>query len=125
MTSMIFPNNNNPISGQQASGKKREVSVDMPTRSAEQVKMASIPSTVGERVRSDEEAIQELQKAINAIQGPQKTFEISVHEKTHAIMIKVLNKDTGELIREVPPEKILDLAAHMMEITGIIVDEKV
>lgn len=51
-------------------------------------------------------------------------FEISVHEKTHTIMIKVLNKETGDLIREVPPEKILDVAARMMEITGIIVDKK-
>jgi flagellar protein FlaG len=40
-------------------------------------------------------------------------------------MVKVLNKDTGELIREVPPEKTLDLVASMMEIAGILVDEKI
>ncbi|MBW4081664.1 flagellar protein FlaG [Paenibacillus sp. S150] len=75
--------------------------------------------------KSQEQVVAELQKAIDAIQGPQKSLEISVHAKTHAIMIKVLNKETGELIREVPPEKILDLAARMMEITGIIVDKKI
>ncbi|MEC0234305.1 flagellar protein FlaG [Paenibacillus kribbensis] len=74
--------------------------------------------------QTHEQTIQQLQKAIEAIQGPQKMFEISVHEKTHTIMIKVLNKETGDLIREVPPEKILDVAARMMEITGIIVDKK-
>lgn len=74
--------------------------------------------------KTEEQVIAELQKAIDAIQGPKKSLEISIHEKTHAIMIKVLNKETGELIREVPPEKILDLAARMMEITGIIVDKK-
>ncbi|WP_167686495.1 flagellar protein FlaG, partial [Paenibacillus polymyxa] len=30
----------------------------------------------------------------------------------------------GELIREIPPEKTLDLVAKMMEIAGILVDEK-
>ncbi|MNP87072.1 flagellar protein FlaG [compost metagenome] len=50
---------------------------------------------------------------------------MSVHEKTHQILVKVLNKETGELIREIPPEKTLDLVAKMMEIAGILIDEKV
>lgn len=81
--------------------------------------------SIAEMNESQEETINELNKAIEAIQGPQKSFEISVHEETQAIMIKVMNKETGDVIREVPPEKILDLAAHMMEITGIIIDKKV
>ncbi|EHS55366.1 flagellar protein FlaG [Paenibacillus sp. Aloe-11] len=97
-----------------AGAKKEETSVD-PAQSVISAKAQ----------QTHEQTIQQLQKAIDAIQGPQKMFEISVHEKTHAIMIKVLNKETGDLIREVPPEKILDLAARMMEITGIIVDKKV
>ena len=40
-------------------------------------------------------------------------------------MVKVLNKENGELIREIPPEKTLDLVANMMEIAGILIDEKV
>ncbi|MFB5266724.1 flagellar protein FlaG [Paenibacillus enshidis] len=75
--------------------------------------------------QDQEKVIADLQKAIRAIQGPQKQFEISMHEQTHTVMIKVIDKETGDLIREVPPEKILDLAARMMEITGLIIDEKV
>ncbi len=69
--------------------------------------------------------IRTIERAVKSLQGPQTTLEISIHEKTHDIMVKVLNKDTGELIREVPPEKTLDLVAKMMEIAGILVDEKV
>ncbi|WP_433923777.1 flagellar protein FlaG [Paenibacillus taichungensis] len=87
--------------------------------------IANQTTSIAQMNESQKETINELNKAIEAIQGPQKSFEISVHEETHAIMIKVLNKETGDLIREVPPEKILDLAAHMMEITGIIFDKKV
>ncbi|MNW69268.1 flagellar protein FlaG [compost metagenome] len=62
---------------------------------------------------------------MKALQGPETTLDISIHEKTHDIMVKVLNKETGEVLREIPPEKTLDLVAKMMEIAGILIDEKV
>lgn len=74
---------------------------------------------------AEEQLIKTIERAVKSLQGPQTTLEISVHEKTHDIMVKVLNKDTGELIREVPPEKTLDLVAKMMEIAGILIDEKI
>nr|WP_269323285.1 flagellar protein FlaG [Paenibacillus sp. FSL P4-0081] len=73
----------------------------------------------------EEQLIRTIERAVKSLQGPQTTLEISIHEKTHDIMVKVLNKDTGELIREVPREKTLDLVAKMMEIAGILVDEKI
>ncbi|MNI49837.1 flagellar protein FlaG [compost metagenome] len=103
--------------------KKETTGSASPAQSSEQVKAQAVGPA--DSPKSQEQIIADLQKAIDAIQGPQKSLEISVHKETHAIMIKVLNKETGELIREVPPEKILDLAARMMEITGIIVDKKV
>ncbi|MCQ4088818.1 flagellar protein FlaG [Saccharibacillus sp. JS10] len=84
------------------------------------------PMTTIPQIHQDQEkTIQELKKAIDAIQGPQKSLEISVHKKTNAIMIKVMNKETGDTIREIPSEKILDVVAKMMEYTGILVDKKV
>lgn len=74
---------------------------------------------------AEEQLIRNIERAVKSLQGPQTTLEISIHEKTHDIMVKVLNKDTGELIREIPPEKTIDLVAKMMEIAGILVDERV
>jgi flagellar protein FlaG len=51
-------------------------------------------------------------------------FQYSVHEETHQIMIKVINKQTQEVIREIPPEKILDIVANLWKIAGLIIDEK-
>ncbi|MEZ3506485.1 MAG: flagellar protein FlaG [Lachnospiraceae bacterium] len=47
-----------------------------------------------------------------------------VHEKTNRIMIKILDKDTKEVIKEFPPEKTLDMIASIWEMAGILVDEK-
>lgn len=73
----------------------------------------------------EEQVVKALDRALKALQGPMTTFEVSVHKETKAIMVKVLNKETGELIREIPPEKTLDLVANMVEIAGIMVDERI
>lgn len=73
----------------------------------------------------EEQLIRTIEKAVKSLQGPETTLDISIHEKTREIMVKVLNKDTGDVIREVPPERTLDLVASMMEIAGILIDEKV
>nr|WP_028559283.1 flagellar protein FlaG [Paenibacillus pinihumi] len=72
----------------------------------------------------EEQLVRSIDRAIKALQGPETAVEISVHEKTRAFMVKVLNKETGELIREIPPEKTLELVAKMMEFAGIIIDER-
>jgi flagellar protein FlaG len=38
--------------------------------------------------------------------------------------VKVLNKDNGEVIREIPSEKTLDFVAKLREATGILIDER-
>ncbi|ASW43124.1 flagellar protein FlaG [Clostridium isatidis] len=71
---------------------------------------------------------EDLDKAINKLNDLLKvenTFvEYSVHKKLGDIMVKVINRDTKEVIMEYPPEKILDLVAKMCEMAGIIVDSK-
>ena len=39
-------------------------------------------------------------------------------------MVKVIDAETNEVIREIPPEKILDLVATIWEMMGLIIDEK-
>lgn len=73
----------------------------------------------------EEQTVRALEKVLKALEGPETTLQVSVHKETKAIMVKVLNKDTGELIREIPPEKTLDIVANMMEIAGIIIDQKI
>jgi flagellar protein FlaG len=40
-------------------------------------------------------------------------------------MVKVVNKDTGNLIREIPPKEVLDLAAKLDEMIGILFDKTI
>lgn len=52
------------------------------------------------------------------------TSEFGIHEKTHRVTVKIVDKTTKEVIKELPPEKTLDMIAKMWEYAGLIVDEK-
>lgn len=65
--------------------------------------------------------IAEMNRKIN---NSNEEAVFGVHEKTNRIMIKILNKDTKEVIKEFPPEKTLDMIASIWEMAGILVDEK-
>lgn len=65
-----------------------------------------------------------IEKANKKLEGADKEFEFAIHEKTKQIMIKVLDVNTKEVIKELPPEKILDMVAAMCENAGLFVDEK-
>lgn len=91
--------------------------------------------TRGERHRTPEktggnqvdelEVIRAIEHANRALEGVYTQFEFSIHEKTREIMVKVIDRDSGEVIREIPPEQILDMVAKMWELAGILVDERV
>ena len=51
-------------------------------------------------------------------------LRFSIHKKTKQIMVKIIDTNTQEVIKEVPPEKILDMVASMMERAGLIVDRR-
>lgn len=50
--------------------------------------------------------------------------EFSYHEKTNRITITVKDSETNEVIKEIPPEKTLDMIAKTLELAGLLVDEK-
>ena len=50
--------------------------------------------------------------------------QFSYHEKTKRISVKIFDKDTNEVIREIPPEETLDMIAKMYELAGLMIDEK-
>lgn len=47
-----------------------------------------------------------------------------IHEGTNRVTIKIVNKETKEVIREFPPEKTLDMIAKMWDLAGLMVNEK-
>ena len=49
-------------------------------------------------------------------------LEFVVHKQTGRIKVTVLDKETGEMIREVPPQQVLDLMAKIEKLMGVLFD---
>ncbi|OQC24905.1 MAG: flagellar protein FlaG [Deltaproteobacteria bacterium ADurb.Bin072] len=54
-----------------------------------------------------------------------RSIQFSIDESSRDIVVRVVDKDTGEVIREVPPESIQKLREKMAELTGLLVEEEV
>lgn len=77
----------------------------------------------------DEEAVsRKMKDAIDKVNQkivPTKTrCEFSYHEETKRVSIKVIDQNTEEVIKEIPPEETLDMLSKVWELAGLLVDER-
>ena len=65
--------------------------------------------------------VADVQKNLNIMHNVDLQF--SVHEASGKIKVTVTEESSGEIIREIPPEEILRLAAKFDEMVGMIFDK--
>lgn len=107
--------------------------VATPSKMEDNNQMEKQPDSTKEQGRyevenADEVSPDKVKKAIDEInhkiRPTHTSCQFSYHEKTNRITIKVIDDDTEEVIREIPPEKALDMLAKTLELEGILVDER-
>ena len=85
------------------SGGQQGGQSEQPTASAEAIK----------------KAVEEMNKKM-----ANSVAQFGIHEETNHITIKIVDKETKKVIKELPPEKTLDMIAKVWEMAGLLVDEK-
>ena len=76
-----------------------------------------------ERQPSNEQIRQAVEKFNKSmINNSEAVF--GIHEGTNRVTIKIVDKQSKEVIKELPAEKTLDMIAKVWEMAGILVDEK-
>ncbi len=68
-----------------------------------------------------DEAIEKLRSAGDLFN---KRLDFRVDEKTNRVVVKVIDTKTDKVIKEIPPEQLLHLAAKIQEMIGLLVDEE-
>ncbi len=85
-------------------------------------------ASAGSQQKKDELNSQRLKSAVNQANSKMKITrtgcEFVYHEETNRVSIKVYDKDTKEVLREIPPEESLEMLEKMWEIAGLLFDEK-
>ena len=69
---------------------------------------------------------EKIKKAVEQLNKnmPHSEAVFGIHDGTNRVMIKIVDKDTKEVIKEFPPEETLDMIAKVWELAGIMIDER-
>lgn len=69
---------------------------------------------------------EQLKKAVENLNNRMGHSEalFGIHDETNRVIIKIVDKETKEVIKELPPEKTLDMIAKAWELAGLLIDEK-
>ena len=74
----------------------------------------------------DKENITEAMEKMNDFLSPtRRNLKFELHDKLERYYVSVVDSDTDEVIKEIPPKKFLDMYAAMAEYMGILVDKKI
>lgn len=84
---------------------------------------------ISSQVNGQEVSKEKLQQAVDSVN---EIFEINhselkfvFHEGLEQYFVQLVNSDTEEVVREIPPKKLLDVFYEMQKLLGMMVDEKI
>lgn len=70
------------------------------------------------------------QKLVKAVDNANKIMEtyntelhFSIHEASGEMMVKIVSKKDNSVIREIPPEHVLNFVAHVKKMLGLMLDK--
>jgi len=76
------------------------------------------PTPTKEQVEQAAARVKEL------LHGTTSRLEIDIDPDLHKAVIKIFNGESGEIIRQIPSQELLDLAKHLAEPKGILIRER-
>lgn len=125
---------NNGVYKQMQGSLTKEVAAPVQTQQSGQDKVVVIQENAANNSGFDSSQNKEqyeeqrLRSALNVANTKMKNTstrcEFSYHEATKRVSIKVIDKDTEEVIKEIPPEETLEMVERMWELAGLLVDER-
>lgn len=68
------------------------------------------------------EGVDQLNKTVQAFK---KELKFKLHDKSERMMVEVVNLETHEIIKEIPPKEVLDMIGRIRKMVGLLLDENV
>jgi len=76
------------------------------------------------KANSEKQVKSAISKANNQLKFTSTRCEFTYYDDINRVAIKVIDKDTNEIIREIPPEETLELVQKLWEFAGLLYDKK-
>lgn len=115
--------------GREAQYQNSAVQADNRTAAVPRVEEKSKENDTGGQGKQEEQQQkyqEKIKKAVEQMNAKLYNSEaiFGIHDKTNRVVIKIVDKESKEVLKELPPEKTLDMIAKIWEMAGILVDEK-
>lgn len=68
---------------------------------------------------------QAVSKVKEVFQQSGSQLQIEVDPDLERVIVKILNEDSGEVIRQIPPKEVIDLAKNLPGSKGLLFEEQV
>jgi len=123
------------MSGVQGIGARREGAELLPLPPSEQGARAlrepmTMPARTS-RYQSEkfreatwDQLVEQVEQANRFFLNHHTHLEFSIHRETKEIIVRIVDSETQEVLKEIPPEKLLDLVAKLWEMAGLLIDER-
>lgn len=77
-----------------------------------------------ESSKNVEQAVEELEKGIQMLKDIQMgDLKIEFDKEADMKVVKIVDHKTGEVLKEIPPKEIVELAKNLNEMLGILFDK--
>lgn len=79
----------------------------------------------GSRGINQEDLVTATDNANKKIKDLKLNVELSYYKDTNQLIIKFVDSETKEIVKEYPPEKYLDMIQSLIDLAGLVVNKKV
>ncbi len=76
--------------------------------------------------QEEQSKVEHVVKSMNQFLQPLNTnVQFSFHEELNEYYVAIIDQETKEVVKEIPPKKLLDMYAEMAKFMGLFVDQKI
>lgn len=116
------------ISENQVAAQRAQV-VQTQTKIAEVNKVEAVEKEALSMQPKTENATVTIEEAVTAVndflKAENKTSKFVLHDGLDKYYVRLVDSETDEVIKEIPPESLLNAFYEMKKLAGMIVDEKI
>jgi flagellar protein FlaG len=101
----------------QPHGKAEEIVSLSPEVAASQIRESTAPA------ESREQAAERIRQMVDDIKERVTGVEFDIDSENNEIIVRVIKKESGDVVRQIPPEEILRLHSNLSDLRGLLLSE--
>jgi flagellar protein FlaG len=110
-----------------------EIRRSLPVHSFQQAKPAVLDENVIKHNKQadqigpakNDDVVKNLETVNKFLSSTNSHLKFTLHEELNEYYVAIVDERTKEVIKEIPPKKLLDMFAAMKETIGIFIDKKI